>query len=87
MQDFDVEGTEPDAEAEADQACSTDIAQVCRGEAEVSSPRCHDAAAYTEADARCENGHETCPKQATRVRLNAVLFNVHDGELGGGCGG
>ena len=56
-----------DAEAEAGQAGAADRPQFGAGEAEIDSPICDDRAAYGEAHARSQNGHETGPQQSLTI--------------------
>ncbi len=69
---------EDDAEAETGEAGSPDFTELGCTEAEFLGPEGEDASAESEAHAGGEDGHETCPEKAVRVRrLGALTWVIH----------
>ena len=74
----DDDSPEDDAETEPGEAGSSNFAQLGGAESEFLGPEWEDASAESEAHACGEDGHETCPKKAVRVRrLGALTWVIH----------
>ena len=69
----DDEAAEDDAEAEAGEACAANGAELSAGEAVFFGPVVKDASADGEADAGCEDGHETRPEEAASVGCDTFV--------------